>query len=893
MDYKKSWSVAKTILENKKFQWVATTIILLVVLFMSSSIRVSNWGLLTDQTTGGKIPLALDPYYFLRVAETIVENGGELPLVDAMRGPELKSGWSQEIMPRVIVGIWRASNFFGDYTLRAVDVVSPVIFYIIGLILFFFLIYVLTKSKVASLISSSLLAFAPAYLYRTMAGFSDHEAIGMVAVFACLLVYAIALKNFEKDWKRTILYGLGVGFFTALVLATWGGAVSLIIMVVPISFGLYWLLKCEDRKKAIVFYLVWIASSILSPRVFHSSLIGDMIGKFSGTYGLIVPAIFGLILVDWIFELLVKIKKLKIKKENKTLYVLGSFAVLGLIGLTLVGKNIFAVFKSVWHAVLFPFGTDRVSLTVAENAQPYLMDWINQNSSMIFWLFVLGIFLVGIEVGKVIKSRKHGVLFGLSWAVMISAMLFSRISSSSIFNGENVISQLIYLVGVGIFVTYFIWLNMYEMFDKGKISSSLIFLMALMFIVVLNGRSAIRTFFLITPFVLLGVGYFVVKIFRYALRNKEEIIRIVLWGIFLFALGGILFSVNMYKANITNQAMYTGPSAHGQWQGAMSWVRNNTDEGSVFAHWWDYGYWVQTLGRRATIADGGHFQGRYNGNERIGRYLLTTDKPASAYSLMKSHNVSHLLIDPTDLGKYSAYSKIGSDEDWDRLSVIPIGVSDERNVQESADGVTRLYQFNSIVDEDIYYDNIFLPGPSYDSYGRPSYKSFIGGVILKVSSSGNGTIEQPEAVYVYNNLQYRIPLRRVYFNERLHDFGSGLNATIRIVPAIQQSGQEMTINPFGAAIYLSPRTEKTLFAKLYLMNDPLGEYENISLIHAEDDMVVRAMKAQSSAIEDFVYYQGFRGPIKIWEVDYPEGTQVYEEFLELQTGYADMDWRFE
>ncbi|MFH1238436.1 MAG: STT3 domain-containing protein, partial [archaeon] len=807
MDYKNYWKVAKTVLENKKFQWIATTIILLVVLFMSSSIRVSNWDLLTDQTTGEKIPLALDPYYFLRVAETIVENGGELPLVDAMRGPEFGTGWSQEIMPRVIVEIWRVANLFGDYTLRAVDVASPVIFYIVGLILFFFLVYVLTKSKVASLISSSLLAFSPAYLYRTMAGFSDHEAIGMVAIFACLLTYVMALKTFEKDWKRTILYGLGVGFFTALVLASWGGAVSLIIMVIPFSFGLYWLLRCENKIKAVSFYLIWIASSLLFPGVFHSSLIRDMIGKFSGTYGLIIPAVLGLVLIDWVFEFLFKTKKLKFKKENKPLYVLGSFALLGSIGLAFIGKNIFGVLKSVWQGVLFPFGTERVGLTVAENAQPYLMDWINQNSYMIFWLFVLGILLIGVEIGKVIRSKKHRVLFGLSWVVMISAMLFSRISSSSTFNGENFISQVIYLLGVGIFGAYFVWLNMHNMFDKKKVDSLLILLMVLMFIVVLNGRAAIRTFFLITPFVLLSVGYFVVKILGYASRNKEEIMRIVLWGIFLFALGGVLFSVNSYKANITNQAMYTGPSAHGQWQGAMSWVQNNTDEGSVFAHWWDYGYWVQTLGERATIADGGHFQGRYNGNERIGRYILTTDKPDSAYSLMKTLNVSHLLIDPTDLGKYSAYSKIGSDEDWDRLSVIPTGVSDEKNVQENADSISRVYQFNSIVDEDIYYNNIFLPGPSYDSYGRPSYKSFIGGVILKISSSGNGTIEQPEAVYIYNNLKYRIPLRRVYFNGRLYDFGNGLNATLRIIPAIQQSGQGMTINPFGAAIYLSPRTE--------------------------------------------------------------------------------------
>ncbi|MBT7102156.1 hypothetical protein HN935_01460 [archaeon] len=881
------------VLKNKKFQLIAVGIILFIILFWSASIRMSNWDLLTDSTTGEKIPLALDPYYFLRVAETIVDNGGSLPTADVMRhNPVVETSWHHEIMPNVVVQMWRVANIFGDYSIREVNVFSPVFFYGIGLIIFFFLAYVLTKSKIAALVSSGLLAFSPAYLYRTMAGFSDHESIGMVAVFACLLFYVLALKAFEKDWKRTILYGLGLGFFTALVMATWSGAITLILMVIPVSFGLYWLLKENDKIKSISFYVIWLVSSIFIPAIFNSSLVNQMIGRLSGTYGLISQAVLGLILIDYIIDLLIARGKFGIRKEKKTWYVLGSFVVLGSAALTIVGKNVFGIIKSIWHAVLFPFGTGRVGLTVAENSQPYLTDWISQSSAMIFWLFVLGIFLIGIEFGKSIKSKKHSLMFGLSWIVLISAMLFSRISSSSIFNGENFISQAVYLIGVAIFVIYFGWLNMHKMFEKSRVNSLLILLMALMFIVVLNGRSATRTFFLIAPFVLLSVGYFVVKIFGYAWNSKDDVLKIIFWGLFLVALFGVLISISSYEETISGQAKNTGPSASVQWQGAMAWVRNNTDEGEKFAHWWDYGYWVQTLGERPTVADGGHFQGAVDGNERIGRYVLTTDKPASAYSFLKTQEISYLLIDPTDLGKYAAYSKIGSDDNWDRFSMIPVGAVDEKNTQETAAGITTVYQLNGVVDEDIYYEDIFLPGPSYDDRGRPSYKAYIGGIILKIRSSDGG-IEQPEAVYIYNNVQHRIPLRYVYINGDIHDFGSGLESAIRLIPSVGQSGQGMSINPLGAGIYLSPRTFNTLFAKLYLMDDPLDEYEDISLVHSEDSPFVKAVKAQGGAVSDFVYYQGFRGPIKIWDVDYPTDTPVYEEFLKPQTSYGDMDWRFE
>jgi dolichyl-diphosphooligosaccharide--protein glycosyltransferase len=39
------------------------------------------------------------------------------------------------------------------------------------------------------------------------------------------------------------------------------------------------------------------------------------------------------------------------------------------------------------------------------------------------------------------------------------------------------------------------------------------------------------------------------------------------------------------------------------WQDAMQWVRENTPKDAVIASWWDYGYWISTLGERTTLAD--------------------------------------------------------------------------------------------------------------------------------------------------------------------------------------------------------------------------------------------------------------------------------------------------
>ncbi|MCA2003475.1 MAG: peptidylprolyl isomerase [Candidatus Nitrosotenuis sp.] len=43
--------------------------------------------------------------------------------------------------------------------------------------------------------------------------------------------------------------------------------------------------------------------------------------------------------------------------------------------------------------------------------------------------------------------------------------------------------------------------------------------------------------------------------------------------------------------------------ATSDWLEAMAWLKNNTPQDAVVASWWDYGYWITTLGERRSIAD--------------------------------------------------------------------------------------------------------------------------------------------------------------------------------------------------------------------------------------------------------------------------------------------------
>jgi len=872
-------------LSQKKVQWAIIFLILILTLTLASSIRTNNLSLLTDSTTGEYIPLALDPYYFLRIAETM--NEGDLPEFDPLRKP-MDFKYSNEILPDCVVLIYKIYKVFSpEVSLQYVDVISPVIFFILGIIVFFFLIYLLTNSKRTAIISSIFLSFVPSYLYRTMAGFSDHEAIGMFAFFTGLLIYTIALKKIKTKNYNFVFWGLLTGLGTSFTLASWGGVVNFTYMIIPLSFLVLWLTEFrnfekENEKKAFkyfLFYTIWIISNILFMPLFGFGF-SAAIGKIISTSGLVSLFTLGFIFVDYFSKKYLKnIKKIK---ENRFVFDIIFVIVLGIIFLSIIKGNAFEYILEIFSRLLHPFGEGRVGLTVAENSQPFLKDWIASIGKNFFWFFYLGMLFVGFEIAKKISQKKSKIIFSGSWVILISGLLFSRFSAASILNGTNFLSKFIYFASALLFIVSVIYIYKRE---KIKINSQLAIIFSWLIFMLVAGRGAIRLFFVVTPFVCFMGGYLIDKVYVSCKDKKEEILKMVFCiALIIIVILAIFGSYNFYKSSST-QAKYTGPSANAQWQNAMEWVRENTTEGSIFLHWWDYGYWVQYLGERPTISDGGHFQGAFR-DHLIGRYFLTNPNPDSALSFMKSNDISYILIDQTDIGKYTAYSKIGSDEKGnDRYSWIQPLVVDSRQTQETRNGSLRVYVANMRLDQDIIYESengqIFLP----------EGKAGLGAIILEIiQDNGETTFNQPQAVFVYNGNQYNIPLRYLNYGEELKDFGEGINAAIKIIPRVLEVQGSLQIDELGALIYMSPKTSQSLFVQLYLMSDPLNKYSTITLAHSEPDPAITFLKSQGAQIEDFIYYAGeIRGPIKIWGVDYPEEILIKEEFVRTSGEYAKFD----
>ncbi len=116
------------------------------------------------------------------------------------------------------------------------------------------------------------------------------------------------------------------------------------------------------------------------------------------------------------------------------------------------------------------------------------------------------------------------------------------------------------------------------------------------------------------------------------------------------------------------------------------------------------------------------------------------------------------------------------------------------------------------------------------------------------------------------------------FMARLYDFKTGLDAGIFLFPSIEYKNSQMGVDDKGAAFYLGERVIHTELARLYLFNESSNYFK---LAHTEQDFVIEDLQKQGLYLGDFVYYQGFRGPIKIWEINYPSDIKLNSSYLSL------------
>ncbi len=882
---------------KKSGNWIYYAI-LSVILFISIYIRTRNISKLKDITTNTwTLGPDLDPFLFLRWAQYIAEHG-RLFILDVMRSVPLANICSGEacapintagemkLLSYMIAWLYKGLAVFSkDVTVTYAAVIFPVIFaFLTGIAFFLFtrkLFYKEDKkiANIIALISTALFVLVPSLLPRTIAGIPEKESAAFFFIFMGLYFFLEAFSS--EKLKKGITYSLLAGIMTGILGLTWGG-VGLVLVGIAGAVLFAFLLGKIDKKK-IIFYSLWLVSSLIVSMLFSTRYsIASIVTSSTTGITLIVLVI---LVVDFLlfkknlFQIGNKLKK-KIKLPEPVFSLIISILIIGILVSIVFGFSfIIHIIEDIISNTTNPISQGRFSVTVAENRQPYFnSDWTGEfgpvvlNIPLYFWLFFIGSVFLFHHMIKPLLRKERIILTG-SYLILLLGLIFSKYSSSSMLNGTSGLSLVVYFGGVIIFLLSFGYVY-YKRYKEGKLSIleefnfSYIFYFIILTMMTIAARGAVRLIMVLGAVSPIAIGFLIVKTSSGFLKEKEETKKLFAGILVLLILLASIFTVwTYYQSDVSMAENYAPGLYQWQWQKAMAWVRENTPATAVFAHWWDYGYWVQSIGERATILDGGNAIGFWN--HLMGRNVLTGTNERDALDFLYAHNGTHLLIDSTEIGKYGAFSSIGSDANYDRYSWIPTIFMDETQTQEKNNETMYVYPIGMALDEDIIISregkNVLLP----DGVAA------VAGVGLRVGAKEE--ILQPAIFFIYNGKQYQEPLRYVYTNGKLYDFKTGINAGIFTFPEISTgSDGNLGVVENGAAFYLSKRTVNSELAKLYLFGEKSDYFK---LVHIEDNLIVAELKTQRTDLGDFVYYQGFQGPIKIWEVNYPADMKLNQDYL--------------
>ncbi|MEK6928710.1 MAG: STT3 domain-containing protein [Nanoarchaeota archaeon] len=870
---------------KKDINWVVYAV-LAVIVWISVRIRSINLPALRDKTTGGwTLGPDLDPFLFLRWAKHIIENGS-LMAFDAMRYVPLGYETKGELilLPYLIAWFHKIASSFGVDSIEHSAALFPIFMFALTAIAFFFLVKVIfidvlgeKKANLVALLSTFFLSVIPAILPRTIGGIPEKESAGFLFLFLAFYFFLASWRS-EKNTFRYIS-ALLAGISTACMALIWGGYVYIFATIGITVFFAF--LFDKIRKKEFYTYLIWMMSSVILIQPFTTRYpLKDMVLSVTTGTSFIV---LGIIIINFVL-FNTKLRKYtesiqlfsKIPKQIISIIFglfIGIIAILIFAGPSFLASNI----NSIYHNLVNPI-TDRLGVTVAENRQPHFPEWSSSFGPIVsgipifFWLFFVGSVYLFYSMIKELNI-KHRIFLTISYLFFLTAVIFSRYKPESIFNGENTISLFFYFSGFAVFLIN-LGYYYYQYYKKGEVEKfnsinvGLLLLFSFFFLSIISARGAVRIIMILVPTASIIASYLAVVGTYEARKVNDEILKMSVWIMIGIILLSTAYSGYTFYSSSKNIAGGYVPSVYTQqWQEAMSWVRENVSKNAVFGHWWDYGYWVQSIGERATVLDGGNAISYWD--HLMGRHALTSPDESDALEFLYAHNTTHFLIDSTDIGKYGAFSSIGGDENHDRTSIIAAFFKDNSQTKEDKNSTLFLYAGGVGLDEDMIYDyndtKITLPGG----------KAAIGALILKYNNEGNLS-SQPYGIFVYQNKQFNLPLRYAFHNG-FYDYGSGLEAGVFVMPKLS-SNSEIDFN--GALFYLSPRTVKSQLARIYLY----GEEEHFNLVHTEDDYLIKQLRSQYSNITSFVYsdlpnYGGFKGPIKIWEINYPDGIEINKEYL--------------
>ena len=490
-----------------------------------------------------------DPYFDLRATQFLVDNGVEKYFTwhDTMSWyPE-----GRDIAATSQTGLHLTAallyNIFGSgTTLHDFVIWFPVVFSSLTAIVIFALVRVISTTT-AGLFASLFFAVSPAIILRGNLGWFKSEPLGLFLSLLAMYLLLSALKH--KEIRLAILKAIGGGLFLALGMASWGG-----VQYFSLLLGLFFIAIPFFRRDKIplyvipVFTIITIAVAAIFPRI--ASQPGHLFSMTLSGLALWIPAI---IFVGISYAIIMK------SSERKQLRNL-----LMWFGTFIVGSGIFIAAGSYiapsfrYISVINPFSTSKIPLveSVAEHFTPTIVDYFANYSILIL--------LAGYGAMLCFRKRNYLTIFALIigiTGIYVSASFSRLMVFSSI--------SIIILASIALYeITSSIFNRMQDTATQPKKKMKV--------------QPTTRT------------------------RDFRVAYAIVIISILAMPM---LFPPQISWVNEVDvpPTIANGATAFrilsNDWFETLEWIKNNTPTDAVIASWWDYGYWITTLGERTTLAD--------------------------------------------------------------------------------------------------------------------------------------------------------------------------------------------------------------------------------------------------------------------------------------------------
>jgi len=527
-----------------------------------------------------------DPFFNFRATEYIVENG----FFEYFQWHDTKSWYLPEDFSGISGRDVSATSqimlhstaaityqiFGGNSSLYDFTILFPAIIGSLTVVVIFALVR-LFAGTTAGLFASLLFAISLPIILRGSIGWFKSEPLGIFYGLLGLYLFLSAIRSENKKVAASkIIFG---GVIMTFGMASWGGNQFFVIPIGLFILALPFLKK--DHKFLLWSVPLFVGIFLLISGSFERPGLSFVLGL--GGLSLLFPTVF---LVTSI--LVQKISKDKNKIRN-SLFLLISIIVVGSFLMVLNDELDLQLMPSFRYLnAMNPF------LTTVDPLVDSVAEHQSTSITISFLLHSVWMIFAGI-----------GVWFILS----------KKISQSFI---KNDMKAFVLIIGIsGVYVSSsFIRLEVFA-------SISLIILSSI-------------------ALSILSKNIFKIKFF--GKRNNLFKISYVIIIAFLFTLPLVFPENNNWISNGSSPPIiFTGATSNPpttDWLETLEWIKLNIPENAVIASWWDYGYWIQTLGERTTLIDNATLSTWQI--ENMAKMFLST--PVDSWNMLKEMDADYVLI---------------------------------------------------------------------------------------------------------------------------------------------------------------------------------------------------------------------------------------------------------